>query len=89
MQTKELIEALRKAEGSEALRGVYLGQLNAEMICKKAADALEAQGKAIFTMLDERGLMGSGLWDIEEEYSVTSEEAEKIRGMALNPPEVE
>jgi hypothetical protein len=42
MQTKELIEALRKAEGSEALRGVYLGQLNAEMICKKAADALEA-----------------------------------------------
>lgn len=42
MQTKELIKALRKAEGSEALRGVYLGQLNAEMICKKAADALAA-----------------------------------------------
>ena len=40
-EKRALIEALRKAKGSEILPTVLLGMHNAEVACLKAADALE------------------------------------------------
>ena len=83
----DLIARLRKAKGSEILRSVYLGQINAEISCQQAADALELQQSEITQLeLESEGALQiiaaerSEILSLRKQAESLQAEIERLRG---------